>query len=47
MPDSDPISLTKSLVRLDTINPPGRERDCARLIGAMLQVGGTVFEVGK
>jgi succinyl-diaminopimelate desuccinylase len=37
MSNQDPISLTKSLLRLDTVNPPGRERDCARLIGAMLQ----------
>ena len=37
MSNQDPISLTKSLLRLDTVNPPGRERDCAHLIGAMLQ----------
>jgi succinyl-diaminopimelate desuccinylase len=40
----DAVSLTKSLVRLDTINPPGRERDCARLIGAMLQEAGFSVE---
>jgi acetylornithine deacetylase/succinyl-diaminopimelate desuccinylase-like protein len=36
MSNPDPVSLTKSLLRFDTVNPPGRERDCARLIGAML-----------
>jgi succinyl-diaminopimelate desuccinylase len=44
MSDQDPISLTKSLLRFDTINPPGRERDCARLIGAMLQEWGFSVE---
>ncbi|MGE5641070.1 MAG: M20 family metallopeptidase, partial [Clostridia bacterium] len=37
MASLDPVSLTKSLVQFDTINPPGRERDCARYVGAMLQ----------
>jgi len=37
MPDPDAISLTKALLRFDTVNPPGRERDCARYAGAMLQ----------
>ena len=37
---SDAIALTKSLLRFDTINPPGRERDCARFAGAMLQEWG-------
>ena len=40
---SDAIALTRSLLRFDTVNPPGRERDCARLVGAMLQEWG--FEV--
>ena len=44
MSSQDAVSLTKSLVRLDTINPPGRERDCARLIGAMLQEAGFSVE---
>jgi succinyl-diaminopimelate desuccinylase len=33
----DAISLTKSLLRFDTINPPGRERDCARMAGDLLR----------
>lgn len=33
----DAVSLTKSLLHFDTVNPPGRERECARHIGALLQ----------
>jgi succinyl-diaminopimelate desuccinylase len=36
----DAVALTKSLLRFDTINPPGRERDCARFAGAMLEEWG-------
>ena len=36
----DAIALTKSLLRFDTVNPPGQERDCARYAGAMLQEWG-------
>jgi len=35
--NTDAIKLTKTLLRYDTINPPGRERDCARHVGALLQ----------
>jgi succinyl-diaminopimelate desuccinylase len=44
MADQDAISLTKSLLRFDTINPPGRERDCARYAGAMLKEWGYSVE---
>jgi succinyl-diaminopimelate desuccinylase len=37
---SDPIGLTRALLGFDTVNPPGRERDCARYAGAMLQEWG-------
>jgi succinyl-diaminopimelate desuccinylase len=37
MSQADAIALTKDLLRFDTINPPGRERDCARWVGALLQ----------
>jgi len=40
MANPDAISLTRDLVRFDTINPPGRERDCARMAGALLQEWG-------
>jgi len=36
----DPIALTRSLIGFDTVNPPGRERDCARRIGALLEEWG-------
>ena len=40
----DAVALTKSLLQFDTINPPGRERDCARHAGAMLQEWGYKVE---
>jgi succinyl-diaminopimelate desuccinylase len=33
----DPLTLTRTLLRFDTVNPPGRERDCARHAGALLE----------
>jgi succinyl-diaminopimelate desuccinylase len=42
--NADAVTLTKSLLRFDTINPPGRERDCARHVGAMLQGWGFKVE---
>jgi succinyl-diaminopimelate desuccinylase len=44
MADNDAVSLTKSLLAFDTINPPGRERDCARMAGAMLEDWGFSVE---
>jgi succinyl-diaminopimelate desuccinylase len=40
MSDKDAVSLAKSLLRFDTVNPPGREHDCARHAGAMLKEWG-------
>ena len=40
MANSDAISLTRDLLRFDTVNPPGRERDCARMAGALLEQWG-------
>lgn len=40
MSNPDAVSLTRSLLQFDTINPPGQERDCARFAGAMLQEWG-------
>jgi succinyl-diaminopimelate desuccinylase len=40
MSGSEAISLTRSLLRFDTVNPPGRERDCARYAGSLLQEWG-------
>jgi succinyl-diaminopimelate desuccinylase len=36
----DAIQLTKELVRMNTINPPGREEPCARHLGARLEGAG-------
>ena len=44
MTSQDAVSLTKALLRFDTINPPGRESDCARYAGAMLQEWGYAVE---
>ena len=33
----DAVAVTRDLLRFDTVNPPGRERDCARYAGAMLE----------
>ena len=43
MASQDAISLTRDLLRFDTVNPPGRERDCAQMAGALLKEWG--FEV--
>jgi len=40
MKERDAIALTQALLRFDTVNPPGRERDCARYAGAMLEEWG-------
>lgn len=37
---NDVVALTKDLLRFDTVNPPGRERDCARHAGAILEEWG-------
>jgi succinyl-diaminopimelate desuccinylase len=44
MSAADAISLTRSLLRFDTVNPPGRERDCARYAGGLLQEWGYQVE---
>jgi len=36
----DPVALTRDLLRFDTVNPPGRERECARHAGALLEEWG-------
>lgn len=36
----DPVELTQTLVRLDTMNPPGGEAEAARLLGGMLAEAG-------
>jgi succinyl-diaminopimelate desuccinylase len=40
MSGPDAVSLTRSLLNFDTVNPPGRERDCARYAGSLLEEWG-------
>jgi len=40
MSETDAIALTRALLAFDTVNPPGRERDCANLIASLLQESG-------
>jgi succinyl-diaminopimelate desuccinylase len=40
MKAQDAVQLTKELVRMNTINPPGREEPCARHLGAELEGAG-------
>jgi len=52
MSGQDAVSLTKRLLQFDTVNPPGRERDCARHAGALLEEWGFAvqffeFEEGR
>ena len=44
MNDKDEIALTRDLLQLDTINPPGDERECAHRIGRLLQDWGYAVE---
>lgn len=36
----DPVELTRALVGIETINPPGNERPCAEHLGRLLENGG-------
>ncbi len=36
----DPVELTRELVRLDTVNPPGNEARCLDLLGGLLEEAG-------
>lgn len=40
IPAVDAVALTRDLVRMDTINPPGREQECARSVAAVLEGAG-------
>lgn len=33
---TDPVALAQRLIRFDTVNPPGRERDCAEYLANLL-----------
>jgi len=40
MNEQDAVGLTQTLLRFDTVNPPGQERECARHAGALLEQWG-------
>jgi succinyl-diaminopimelate desuccinylase len=42
---TDPLSLTRDLLRFDTINPPGQEQACARHLARLLEDAG--FDVAE
>jgi succinyl-diaminopimelate desuccinylase len=42
--DQDAVALTRDLLRFDTVNPPGQERECARHAGALLERWGYRIE---
>ena len=44
MESTDAVSLTRDLLRFDTVNPPGRERDCAQMAGRLLKEWGFSVE---
>lgn len=40
MPSPDVVELTRALIRFDTVNPPGREEECARFLAGLLAEAG-------
>lgn len=40
----DALTLTREILRIDTINPPGREDACARHLGAILESAGFTLD---
>jgi succinyl-diaminopimelate desuccinylase len=37
---NDPVALTRRLIAFDTVNPPGRERECAQFLADLLKDAG-------
>jgi succinyl-diaminopimelate desuccinylase len=44
MSSQDAVSLTRDLLRFDTVNPPGQERDCAHRAARLLEEAGFSVE---
>lgn len=44
-PTDELVELAQSLIRLDTVNPPGRERDAAATLGAYLEGSGVEVDI--
>jgi succinyl-diaminopimelate desuccinylase len=38
--NKDLLYITRKLLSFNTINPPGREHDCAKYVGSVLEYGG-------
>ena len=47
MSSQDAVSLTRDLLRFDTVNPPGQERDCAHRAGSLLKDWGFSVEYSE
>ena len=47
MSAQDAVALARDLLRFDTVNPPGRERDCAHMVGNLLQEWGFSVEYSE
>ena len=47
MSAQDAVALTRDLLRFDTVNPPGLERDCAHRAGSLLQEWGFAVEYSE
>ena len=43
----DAVELTKQIVRMNTINPPGNEEACARVLGSLLESAGCTVAYHK
>ena len=41
------VDLTRDLLRFDTVNPPGQERDCAHMAGSLLKDWGFSVEYSE
>jgi succinyl-diaminopimelate desuccinylase len=47
MSSQDAVALTRDLLRFDTVNPPGLERDCAHRAGSLLKDWGFSVEYSE
>ncbi|HLX80774.1 MAG TPA: M20 family metallopeptidase [Burkholderiales bacterium] len=47
MSTTDAVGITRDLLRFDTVNPPGRERDCAHMLGGLLEERGFSVEYSE
>ena len=43
----DPVELTRTLIRCDTVNPPGNERRCAEILSRLLEPQGFAVETSE